>query len=236
MAVDCKLRLSVRGAEVQLTTIFEKWHIADGNYPPLHKGQLVNLSFELQPNVLSKSSSPKDGRFEQTKDAEYSFAGTVLKVYGHSSSTQIVVIQAGDFRFYMNSFPKETPPLKEGDSCEGYGSLMLDHYIWVEFLPTYEDPPDLFYPLRVTRIRSVKIPNEFISRYETGMSGPASLRQEQYSTAAIAEIEQMKSDDEGWLFYLVDLDSSNVGSGAIPLTFRGLAYLKTRMGDDKSRL
>jgi hypothetical protein len=68
---------------------------------------------------------------------------------------------------------------------------------------------------------SVKIPDEFISRYEKGMSGPASLRQGQYSTAAIADIEQMGNDDGGWLFYLVDLDSSNVGAATIPMTFRG---------------
>jgi hypothetical protein len=111
---------------VELTTIFETWHIPDGNYPPLHRGQLVSLSFEFQPYVLSKSFSPRDGRFEHIKDAEYSFAGKVLKVYGDSSSSLIVVIQAGDFRFYINFFPKDMPPLKEGDSCEGHGSLMLD--------------------------------------------------------------------------------------------------------------
>jgi hypothetical protein len=205
---------------VQLTTIFETWHIPDGNYPPLHKGQLVNLFFELEADVLTKSSSLKDGKFEPIKDAEYSFAGKVLKVYGDSSSDLIVVIQAGDFRFYINSFPKQNPDLNEGDSCEGHGALMLDHYIWVEFLSTYQDPPNLFYSLRVTRIRSVKIPEKFISRYEKGVSGPASLRQEQYSNSMVAEIEQMK-DDEGWLFYLVDLDSSNVGIDKIPLTFRG---------------
>jgi hypothetical protein len=98
---------------------------------------------------------------------------------------------------------------------------MLDHYIWAEFLSTYEDPPDLFYPFRMTGIRSVKIPEEFILRYEKGMSGPASLRQEQYSNSVVTEIEQMKGDDQGWFFYLIDLDSSNAGVDKIPLTFRG---------------
>jgi hypothetical protein len=203
---------------VQLTAVFETWHIGDGNYPPLRKGQLVNLSFELEPHSLSKSTSLKDSKFEQIKDAEYSFAGTVLKVYSDPPSGRIVVVQAGDFRFYMNSFPPGTA-LSEGDACEGYGRLLLDHYIWVEFLASYDDPPNLFYPLRLTRIRSVKIPDSFISRSERGMSGPASLSPDVYSTTAIAEVERMENVDEDWLFYLVDFDDSTVGAARIPLTF-----------------
>ena len=42
------------------------------------------------------------------------------------------------------------------------GTLLLDHYIdhylQVEYLDTYPDPPDLFYSLRVTRIRKVAVP------------------------------------------------------------------------------
>jgi hypothetical protein len=64
---------------VQLTAVFETWHIGDGNYPPLRKGQLVNLSFELEPHSLSKSTFLKDSKFEQIKDADYSFAGMVLR-------------------------------------------------------------------------------------------------------------------------------------------------------------
>jgi hypothetical protein len=84
-----------------LTAVFETWHIPDGNYPPLHKGQLVNLSFELEPSVLTKSSSPKDGKFEQIKGAEYSFAGKVLKVYGDSLSDLIVIIQTAENSGFM---------------------------------------------------------------------------------------------------------------------------------------
>jgi hypothetical protein len=204
---------------VRLTAIFETWHIGDGNYPTLDKGQLVNLSFEVQPDSLSRSLSPTHDRFQQIADAEYSFDGTVLRVYDESSGHQVVVVQAGEFRFYMNSFPKDMPALKEGDCCQGTGRLLLDHYIWVEFLSTYKDPPDLFYSFRVTRIRSVKIPEKFISRFEKGMSGPASLGHQEYSDAVIVEIERMEDGD--WLFYLVDFDDSNVGTEPIPRTFLG---------------
>jgi len=208
---------------VQLTAVFETWHIGDGNYPPLRRGQLVNLSFELEPHSLSKSTFLKDSKFEQIKDAEYSFAGMVLRVYSDPPSGWIVVVQAGDFRFYMNSFPPGTASLGQGDACEGYGRLLLDHYIWVEFLDSYDDPPNLFYPLRLTRIRSVKIPDSFISRSEKGMSGPTSLSPDVYPTSAIAEVERMENVEENWLFYVVDFDDSTVGAAGIPLTFRSRA-------------
>jgi len=204
---------------LRLTAVFETWHLGDGNYPPLSKGQLVNLSFEIQPRSLRSSSSSKPGKLEQIKDADYHFVGTILKIYDDSPRGKLVVIQAGDFRFYVDSFPPEIPPFKEGDGCEGDGPLLLDHYIWVEFLSSYPDPPDLFYPLRVTRIRSIKIPDEFISRNEKATSGPASLSPENYSAASISEIDEM-GIDEDWRFYLVDFDDSNIGSVTIPRTFR----------------
>ena len=208
---------------MQLTAIFETWHIPDGNYPPLQRGQLVNLSFEVEPHSLSKSTSSNADKFEQVKDAEYSFVGLVLEVYLDPPSSPIVVVQAGDFRFYMNSFPAGTASLGEGDRCEGYGRLLVDHYIWVEFLSSYDDPPNLFYPLKLTRIRSVKIPDSFISRSEKGMSGPTSLSPELYAAKAITEVERMENVEENWLFYVVDFDDSTVGATSIPLTFHSRA-------------
>lgn len=105
---------------MRLTAIFEIWHLGDGNYPPLHRGQLVNLSFEFLPYSLSKSIAPKASKFQQIKDAEYSFAGTVLKVYDDSPNSKVVVVQAEDFRFYINSFPTQNLLLKEGDRCDGF--------------------------------------------------------------------------------------------------------------------
>lgn len=204
---------------MQLTAVFETWHIGDGNYPPLAKQQLVSLSFEIEAEVLSKSTSTGEGWFEQIKDAEYRFEGRVLRVYCESSSDLIIVIQAGQFRFYVNSFPKEIPALKEGDGCRGSGRLLLDHYPWVEFLSTYPNPPNLFYPLRVDKIRSVKTPEKFISRHEKGAAGPASLPSENYLDADIREIEAMESHEGDWRFYLVDFNDSNIGTAPIPRTF-----------------
>jgi hypothetical protein len=204
---------------LQLTAVFETWHLGDGNYPPLHNGQLVNLSFEFMPYSLVKSTELKPSKFEQVKDAEYSFAGTVLKVYGDPPKGKLVVVQADDFRFYINSFPTHSPLLKEGDRCEGFGRLLLDYYIWVEFLSSYKDPPDLFYSLRLTSIRAVKIPDSFVSRTVNAQAGPASLGQDDYSNDDIQEVERMEDSHGNWSFYLVAFDDSDVGSEKIPLTF-----------------
>jgi hypothetical protein len=207
---------------LQLTAIFETWHIPDGNYPPLHTGQLVNLSFEVMPLTLSKRSwlRKSKSQFEQVKDAEYKFAGQVLKVYRDPPKSQIVVVQAGDFRFYMHSFPKDRPLLKKGDRCEGVGRLLLDRYIWVEYLAKYEDPPDLFYGLKVSRIRRVRIPDSFIHRTAKGQSGPTSLRADDYSDSEVQEVQSMDGPDDGWSFDLVTFDDSDVGEGKISRTFR----------------
>ena len=203
---------------MQLTAIFETWHFGDGNYPPLQQNELVNLSFELQPNSLSKCS-PDIGRFEQIEDANYRFNGTVLKIYGDLPRHPLVIVQAGNFKFYMDSFSKEVSDLKEGDGCTGSGCLMLDYYIWVEFRETYRDTPNLLYPLRVTRIRSVKIPDEMVSRFGNTSSGPTSLCGPSYPPIAVTEVTRMTDAEESWQFYLVDLDDSDIGGDPVPQTF-----------------
>src|SRR5713101_5659444 len=133
---------------MRLTALFEAWHLGDGNYPPLHKRQLVNLSFEMLPYSISTDFPEEASRFEPVKDAEYRFVGEVLRVYRSPDGDPIVIIHAGDFRFFINWFPKDVPSLEESDRVVGYGRLLLDHYIWVEYLSRYQDPPDLFYPLK----------------------------------------------------------------------------------------
>lgn len=199
---------------MKLTAVFETWHIGDGNYPPFHKGMNVNLSFELMPESLRKVDRGRKQVWNQFEDAEYEFCGDVLKVY--SNENRIVVLEMEGFRCYVNSFPKDNLELNEGDRVEGRGQLLLDHYIWVEYLHTYPDPPDLFYSLKVERIRAVAIPEQLIRRSEKGMSYPCSLSPPQYRTAKVREVEEM--EDNGCKFYLVDFDSAG-GSEAVRRTF-----------------
>ena len=64
---------------MSLTAIFESWHIGDGNYPPLNEGQLVDLSFELEPRKSEEVSLGVPESFEHLGKGEYRFCGTALK-------------------------------------------------------------------------------------------------------------------------------------------------------------
>jgi hypothetical protein len=48
-----------------------------------------------------------------------------LKIYKEPASSPLVIVQAGGFKFYTNSFPKEMPAIQEGEGCRGSGRLLL---------------------------------------------------------------------------------------------------------------
>jgi hypothetical protein len=96
----------------------------------------------VSPSLTSEPILVNDG------GAQYRFVGQVLRVYNDDPSDAITVIEVAGFRFYINrSFG-----FRAGEWVQGGGKLLLDHYIWVEFLDKYKDAPDLFYQLRVKRI------------------------------------------------------------------------------------
>jgi hypothetical protein len=77
---------------MQVTAIYESWHIEDGNYPPLSRGELVRLSFELERTSLTPHRAPPERRLEHLGDAEYRGFAQVLstirsKAIRSSSST-----------------------------------------------------------------------------------------------------------------------------------------------------
>ena len=176
----------------------------------------VNLSFELQPETIVKVDQKQQASMKQLQDAEYEFCATVLKVY--SGDERIVVVQMKDFRCYIHSFPRGKLELKAGDMVHGQARLLLDHYIWVEYLHTYESAPNLFYNLKVKAIRAVRIPESFIHRSEKGFSHPCSLKPGQYGPSDTRDVQRM--EDESCEFYLVDFDSEGVEKDKIPRTFR----------------
>jgi len=146
--------------------------------------------------------------------AQYRFVGIVLRVYNDDGSDAITVIEIAGFRFYINrSFG-----CRVGDWVQGSGKLLLDHYIWVEFLDKYKDPPDLFYQLRVERIHTVKIPEPFIKRHSGGKSLPCSLTLSDYDTSDLREIETMEGQASDEEFYLLDLADEGLAD-PVPRTF-----------------
>ena len=201
---------------MELTAIFESWLVGDGNYPPLHRGQLVRLSFELQPKRIATRQNGNASLFQHQGDAEYLGRGQVIRKYTETDET-IAVIAAGEFRFFIDA--PAAADLAVGDQIEFEGTLHLDHYVWVEFLGEYPDPPDLFYNLRVTRIRKVQVPERFIQRQrdEKAKTYPAHVSPSDFG--AVEELETMDGQRFDEEFYVIDFDSSGVETAQIPRTF-----------------
>src|SRR5690349_12451775 len=134
---------------MQLTTVFEHWHLGDGNYPPFAVGDEVRLSFELEVTSAERATEETADEVRQLRDAEYEIVGRVIRLYGNSSA--FPVVEAGCLRFYCPA--SETADLAVGSKVRLQGRLALDHYQWVGLLDRYPDPPDLFYAVRVVRVR-----------------------------------------------------------------------------------
>lgn len=201
---------------MNLTAIFESWHIDDGNYPPLTEGQFVNLTFELEPREVEEVSSVIPESFEHLGKGEYRFCGTVLNVYGNGDDA-ITIITTGDFRFYIMS--DESSRYVQGRRYCGEGTLLLDHFSWVEYLSERENPPDLFYKLKVKRILKVNMPEKFVARHETGKSFPTRLIPEDYSASDVEEINTMHGQPFDEEFYIIDFDDSELEGRDVPRTF-----------------
>jgi len=105
-----------------------------------------------------------------------------------------------------------------GNHVEGFGTLVLDYYAWVEFLAEYADPPDLFYKLRVERIKRLRIPERFINRTDAGVSYPTRLTPQDCESADLTEVDVIKNED--FVSYFVDFSDCSVPPGPLPKTFR----------------
>jgi hypothetical protein len=199
---------------MNLTVVFQAWHLDDGNYPPLKRGQQVNLSFEIYPFETAKGDANQNDSFMHLGGGSYEFKGSILRTYDDDPQEIVTIIQSGDFRFYIN----RPLSLKRGDPVAGRGALLFDHYLWVEFLDHYPNPPDLFFQFVVQRIWRVQIPERFVTRHERGKSFPASLSPTEYVPEAVTEIETMEGQSLDEAFCLIDLTQEGV-SGSVPRTF-----------------
>ena len=197
---------------MQITAIFESWHIGDGNYPPLSRGDLVHLSFELGSATLALALSSWMPHLEHLGNAQYRGVARVLRRY-----PALIVLEVDPLRFYVSS--QASASLAEGDHVEFAGTLLLDHYAWVESRRDADDP-DLFYNLRVERIRKVEIPKRFISRDDAGKAFPTRLGSDDFEKVEeVATMEGQPFDEE---FYVIDFDGTGLGRAVVPLTFIAL--------------
>jgi hypothetical protein len=196
-----------------LCVTFEEWYLGDGTYPPLHRGEKVNLSFYISATDLNLTDN-NSSYLKQIRDSDYSFSAQIIRNY-ENGDRQLVILDTGELKFYIE-VPKRNLPLTVGQFVCGTGQILIDYYAWVENLDSYDNPPDLFYSFSVEKIRKVKIPEKFINRNDKAMSYPSSLAISEYSIDDTIEIEDMRNDTENTCFYLLDLKAINE---SIPKTF-----------------
>ncbi|HAK93849.1 MAG TPA: hypothetical protein DCM87_02265 [Planctomycetes bacterium] len=202
---------------MRLTVVYEHWHLGDGNYPAFTLGDEVRLSFELDVTAAETVSDDTPLLFRQDRDAHYDATARVIRRYGDGISDTFPVFDAGDFRFYSPSWC--TAGLPVGAVVRLQGRLALDHYLWVEFLDRYPDPPELFYNLRVVRIRTIVIPDRFIHRGARSLRYPTALSPTQYGDAAWRDAQRVEEHESGPSFSLVDFEELPPGSGPENPTF-----------------
>jgi hypothetical protein len=201
---------------MKLSAVFESWHIGDGNYPPFHKGMMVNLAFQMEPTDLHLSNS-KSSLFHLINFAEYDFRGKLLKYYPKDQTEHLYVIETDEFSFYI----ERTEPEKvyEGNIIEGKGTLLLDYYIWTEFLDSRPNPPNLFYKFKVVKILRIQMPEKFINRNDKGWAAPSRVPFSEIPADHIVEIDDMINGDFETEFYIIELESEDIGNNDLPKTF-----------------
>jgi hypothetical protein len=203
---------------MKLTVVFEHWHLGDGNYPPFSVGDTACLSFELDARTAAVVSSETPLGLEQIVDADYRVTASVVRIYPDEMGSQFAVFNGGGLRFYCPT--EAAAKLRVGDVVLLEGPLLLDHYMWVEFLDRYPDPPDLFYSVQIDRIREVTIPERFIQRSERTVSSPTSVGPADYGGSA-RDVTRVGSDADTFAFSLLDLSVLPESSRAKKPTFLG---------------
>jgi hypothetical protein len=204
---------------MKITAIFEHWHLGDGNYPAFAVGDEARLSFEL--DVLASEPAAPDApeSILQLRDAEYEVTARVLRLYDDGLNSPFPVFEAAWLRFYSPS--QSVSGLAPGSRVRLRGTFALDHYLWVEFLDRYPDPPDLFYNVRVARVRRVAIPARFVRRGGRFMSHPASIAPGRYDAGDLEETRAVEETGVGPAFSLLDLELLPAGEGPERPTFHG---------------
>jgi hypothetical protein len=132
--------------------------------------------------------------------------------------------------FYIDG--SEVDLLRIGDRISGAGSLVVDYYIWAEFLKEYKDPPNLFYKLKVERLRGLYIRSQPPSMSWKNTAFSDRLRGERYSDADIREVSAMYLRESECPFYLVDLDDQDITEAIVPKTFLRASASQHELGAD----
>jgi len=201
---------------MEFAAIFESWHIGDGNYPPLHRGQRGKLSFELIPQRIETSHPTVPDTFRRLSAADHRFCGTVLGVY-ETGSTRVMAVEAQGARFHLLGTPQ--PQFAAGARIAGEGTLLLDYGLWISRISARGGVPDLFHNLTVKRITKVAIPAAHISQNGRSKAFPPYLAPGQYTAADTSEIETMAGQAFYTEFYILEFDDRGLEGADVRRTY-----------------
>jgi len=187
---------------VSLCATFEGWLIFDGDYPPLAKGQKVNLSFKMFCRDY-EITGEELFVFEQIKHSEYKFSGKIIYKYYEK-----IVVDTLYFKFYIEINRDNTENIRVGQFIKGIGNIHVDYYGWVLNLKRYENPPNIFYNLAVESINEVIIAKKHLKSVPNGVRFPCSLQNDKYSDIDLKEVDEMDLEPV-MVFYLLNLKEIN---------------------------
>jgi len=186
---------------LSICSTFEEWYIEDGNYPPLNKGDKVNLSFYMQIKNI-EIIEDEIYNFNKIKYSEYKFSGKVIYNYDN-----IIIIDTNNFMFYIENKKKLGIPLNS--FVKGSGKLLVDYYVWVgNYGKRDENPPDIFYNFKIDKILEINILENYIQETKNGFRLPCSLTSDYFNDTDIEKVDKMDIE-KGFCFYLLELTEIN---------------------------
>jgi hypothetical protein len=128
---------------MRLTVVFETWLLGDGVYPPLARGQFVNIALQLQASEIRQASRSVPLCWESLDEAKYRVVAEVLVVFRGDRNEPTVALDAGGLRMYVENCKLKDLGIR--DRIEAVGTLGVDYYWWSERVSLEPDAPDLFY-------------------------------------------------------------------------------------------
>ena len=205
---------------MRLTVTFETWLIGDGVYPPLARGQLVNIALQLQTSEIRRASQTVALGWEPLEEAKYRIVAEVLGVFCGDRDEPTVALDTGGFRMYVENC--KLKDLRLRDRIEATGTLGFDYYWWSESVSLEPDAPDLFHKFYIERIRRVPIPTRFIRRSNKSVTSPTRVDASEWESERIEAVATMGDESEAFDFYLLDLDDGPAAAHPVPRTFISL--------------
>lgn len=202
---------------MRLTVAFETWLIGDGVYPPLARGQFVNIALQLQVSEIRRSSQTVPLCWESLEDAKYRVVAEVIGMFPGDRDEPTAALDAGGLRMYVEDCKLDDLAL--GDRIEAVGTLGFDYYWWSETVSLEQDAPDLFHKFYIERIRRVPIPARFIHRTKKTLTSPTRVNASELESERIEDVVRMADESDGFDFYLVDLDDGPAAAHPVPRTF-----------------